>query len=99
MKIHQLPMGARFEYEGQAYVKTGPMLATGPGGQRLIPRYAVLKVLGDQPSPVPQGPKPLSRQAVTAAFEAFRTRCRPLVRDDDHAAWQAACAEFLKTLD
>jgi hypothetical protein len=24
MKIHQLPMGARFEYAGQTFVKTGP---------------------------------------------------------------------------
>lgn len=26
MKIHQLPMGARFAYEGEEYVKTGPPL-------------------------------------------------------------------------
>lgn len=25
MKIHQLPMGARFEFEGEEYVKTGPL--------------------------------------------------------------------------
>jgi uncharacterized protein (DUF1330 family) len=45
MKIHQLPMGARFEYEGAEYVKTGPQLASGAGGQKLIPKYAVLKPL------------------------------------------------------
>lgn len=53
MKIHQLPMGARFEYEGQTYVKTGPLLGAGAGGQRLIPKYAVLKV--------PDGSAPAAR--------------------------------------
>lgn len=38
-------MGARFEYEGVEYVKTGPQLASGPGGQKLIPKYAVLRPL------------------------------------------------------
>jgi hypothetical protein len=50
MKIHQLPPGARFEYEGEEYVKTGPLLGTGKGGQRLIPKYAVLKVQGTSES-------------------------------------------------
>jgi len=31
MKIHQLPQGARFDYEGEEYVKTGPLFATGKG--------------------------------------------------------------------
>lgn len=37
MKIHQLPMGARFEFEGAEYVKTGPLLAA---------RAEFLKALG-----------------------------------------------------
>ena len=45
MKIHQLPIGGRFEYEGVEYVKTAPLFATANGKQRLIPKYAVLKVL------------------------------------------------------
>ena len=39
-------MGARFEYEGVVYVKTGPLTASSEeGGQRIIPRYAILKAL------------------------------------------------------
>lgn len=39
-------MGARFEYEGNVYVKTGPMTASSEqGGQRIIPRYATLRPL------------------------------------------------------
>ena len=44
MKLTQLPLGARFEYEGEIFTKTGPMTAASEkGGQRMIPRYAVLK--------------------------------------------------------
>lgn len=55
MKIHQLPLGARFAYEGAEYVKTGPQLASGPSGQRLIPKYAVLAPLDGKASAAPPG--------------------------------------------
>ena len=56
MKIHQLPQGARFEYEDEEYVKTGPLFGTGKAGQRLIPRYAVLKPLDNiEPVSRPKG--------------------------------------------
>ena len=39
-------MGARFEYEGVVYFKTGPLTASSEaGGQRIIPRHAVLRSL------------------------------------------------------
>ena len=60
MKIHLLPMGARFVYEGEEYVKTGPLFASGKGGQRLIPKYAVLTPLGDQ-APVRKTPRTADR--------------------------------------
>ena len=44
MKLTQLPLGARFEYDGEIFTKTGPMTAASEKhGQRMIPRYAVLK--------------------------------------------------------
>lgn len=94
MKIHQLPMGARFEYEGQEYTKTGPQIGSGAGGQRLIPKYAVLKVPAGAP---PRGP--LAREAVLAAFERFHAACAPLVPEERRDALAAARAEFLKALD
>lgn len=91
-------MGARFEYEGAEYAKTGPLLATGPGGQRLIPKYAVLKPLDGVPPPVEKVPVSVSRAAVLAAFERFHAACAPLVPDERQDALAAAREDFLKAL-
>lgn len=99
MKIHQMPMGARFVYEGEEYVKSGPMVATGRTGQRLIPKYAVLKPLGEvtaAPGPMPSDT--LSRTAVLDAFGAFYNRCEALVADEKRGELESGRAEFLRAL-
>ena len=73
MKLQQLAMGARFEYEGVTYVKTGPMTASSDaGGQRIIPRYANLRVLEE---PVAESKAPIKGRLeavrVRTAFERF----------------------------
>jgi len=36
MKLQEIPVGARFEYQGRVFVKTGPITATAEdGGQRM----------------------------------------------------------------
>ena len=99
MKIHQLPQAARFEYEGNEYVKTGPLSGTGKGGQRLIPRYAVLKPLDNIETA--RGPKNdvLQRSGVLRAFDTFYTECKALVPEDKQMALDAARDRFLKALD
>lgn len=100
MKIHQLPIGARFEYEGQEYVKTAPLFATGAAGQRLIPKYAVLTPLGEVAgSPAAQPGKPIARAAVVQAFDAFYAQCKAWVADDRQTALDLARERFLKALD
>ena len=100
MKIHQLPEGARFEYEGEEYVKTGPMFATGKRGQRLIPKYAVLKPLGTvDTAPTKAKNDLLPRAAVRAAFDAFYTECARHVPDDRRPAVEAAREPFLQAID
>ena len=99
MKIQQLPIGARFQYEGEDYVKTGPLLATANGRQRLIPKYAVLKVL-DGSQPVPEKKSTLvGRDQVILAFERFCAECLPAIPEEKRAAAEAARAAFLKALD
>jgi hypothetical protein len=99
MKIHQLPMGARFEYAGQAYVKSGPLVATGPDGQRLIPKYAVLKVLdGSVPKAAVQA-TPLSRESVLAALADYHATCATLIPQEQSPALDAARAAFLKAIE
>lgn len=72
MKFQHLPIGARFEYEGRWYTKVGPLVAAEEGGgQRMIPRYAVLRgsnnVAAAAPVTVPQ----LETAEVSAAFAEF----------------------------
>lgn len=99
MKIHQLPHGARFEYEGDEYVKTGPLLATGKGGQRLIPKYAVLQPLGEAGGvPPKKAPDALSAARVAEAVEAFCDECRRLVPADRHPALEAARSRLVEAL-
>jgi len=100
MKIHQLPQGARFEYEGEEYVKTGPLFATGKGGQRLIPKYAVLKPLGVIESiPAKAGSDSVSREAVLEGFATFYTDCKALMPEDQQTLLDAARDRFLKALE
>ncbi len=102
-------MGARFEYEGKVYVKTGPMTAASEqGGQRMIPRFAVLKPLD---GPVAEPPKPdrrLDEAAVMAAFARFYGDCAHLLYGDEsdvdkarasRAALEAARERFLADLE
>lgn len=99
MKIHQLPLGARFEYEGEEYVKTGPMFATSQGGQRMIPKYAVLKPLGSaDAAPDASQSETVLRAEVLKAFGTFYLRCAALVPEGDRGDLEAARGTFLKTL-
>lgn len=92
-------MGARFEYAGQTYVKSGPLVGTGPDGQRLIPKYAVLKVLDGS---VPKAAVPatsLTREAVLAAFADYHATCTALIPPEQQPALDAARAAFLKAIE
>lgn len=92
-------MGTRFEYEGKAYVKTGPLVGSGEGGQRLIPKYAVLKVL-DGSAPQSAAPAtPLARETVMAAFADYCTTCAELIPPEQQPALDAARAAFLKAIE
>ena len=99
MKIHQLPMGARFEYRGEEYVKTGPMFGTGENGPQLIPRSAVLKPI-NEPDVAHEGITDcVSRASVLHAFQAFYAECQTLVTDGQHAALESLRERFLSSLD
>lgn len=100
MKIHQLAIGARFKYEGEEYVKSGPLFGTGKAGQRLIPKYAVLTPLGEVGVAVDkERSETLSRADVIRAFEAFYVECKTLVPDERQMAMDGARNRFLKAFD
>lgn len=99
MKIHQLPLGARFEYEGEEYVKSGPMFATGNAGQRMIPKYAVLKPLDPLAATPEAGPNEvIPHAAVLKAFAAFYARCTELVPEERRGQLEGARGSFLQAL-
>jgi hypothetical protein len=100
MKFQQLPLGARFEFEGQVYCKTGPMTASSEaGGQRMMPRWADLRVLDGLARPRPrQVPESLDADRVRAAFEVFVAELSELVEAERQPALAHARGRFLKTL-
>lgn len=82
MKFQQLPVGTRFEYDGRIYVKSGPLTAAGEsGGQRIIPRSAVLRPLDAPADPKPKAGRRLDEARVLAAFEAFHGECVQLLHE------------------
>lgn len=91
-------MGARFEYEGQVYVKTGPITAAAEaGGQRIIPRSAVLRPL-DLPGTT-EGKGRLEGPVVRKAFASFVDTCQRLVGEAGQAELEQARQRFLKAID
>lgn len=99
MKLQQLAIGDRFDYEGQTYVKTGPLTATTEaGGSRIIPRYAVLAPAGSAAARAPMPSGQLDRPAVIAAFERFAAIARQLAPEDRQAALDDARRQFLADL-
>lgn len=98
MKIHQLPYGARFEYKGEEYVKTGPMFGTGKSGQQLIPRSAVLKPIGEVNATREENKELVSKTEILYAFDAFYKECQTLVPKQQHAAMESLRNKFLASL-
>jgi hypothetical protein len=99
MKIHELPIGTQFEFQGQPYVKTGPQVAEGPAGRRLIPRHATLRPLaGPAAEPASSADETLSRADVEHAFGAFYARCCELVPADRQVDLEWARDQFRKAL-
>jgi len=100
MKLQHLAIGARFEYEGKTFVKTGPLTASSEnGGQQIIPRYAVLKPLDAPASENKVIRGKLTEATVRAAFDTFYRHCQRLVDENGQAELDAARKRFLATFD
>ena len=99
MKIHQLSDGARFEYKGEVFVKTGPMFGTGPNGPQLIPRSAVLRPLGESAAACGTADSQVTKAAVESAFSAFYADCQALVTEERQAELALLRERFLTSID
>lgn len=100
MKIHQFPLGARFEYEGDVFTKTGPMTARGEqSGPRLIPRHVVLQPPAASAEKPPAAPRcPLDDAGIIAALDEFCATCEALLDASRRPALQDARQRFLDRL-
>lgn len=79
MKFHDLTIGQRFEFDGVAYVKTSPVLASREEGteRKFMARSASVRPLdGSQALPAAKADQLLRAEAVLAAFEAYHSACR-----------------------
>lgn len=90
MKFHQLSIGQRFEFEGEVYVRTRPMIAVreANGSSRMIRRSATVRVLAQEtaastPTHENEG---LEREAVLQAFDVFYAHCLRELGDIESAA-------------
>ena len=106
MKFPQLPVGHRFDYQGETLVKVGPMTACNErgGDTRLIPRSAVIVPVTAQPAQA-AAPAPLATERVQAALAGFEARWRGALDDLDETdrgrveqALSSAHAELRDTL-
>lgn len=99
MKLQHLPIGARFEFKGQVFVKTGPLTAASEeGGQQIIPRSAVLKPL-EAPVAEPKGKgRQLDETKLLAAFEDFYRTCSELLDEPARPQLVEARTRFLQAL-
>lgn len=101
MKLQHLAIGARFEYEGLVFVKTGPLTASSElGGQRMIPRYATLKPLDVPAAEASKAPVRgrLEAVRVRTAFERFYESCERLVPESGRNELADARQQFFEAI-
>ena len=78
MKFHELPIGQQFEFEGETYVKSAPLIAchAQSGKQKFMPRYAAVRLAGEAVPAAPVQKSGMIRiEAVGSAFDEFYACC------------------------
>ncbi len=80
MKFHELTVGRRFEFAGEAYRKTSLVLASHEqsGNSKFMARSAPVTPLDKAAMPAKK-PGEVPRDSVLAAFEAYHRRCGELL--------------------
>lgn len=78
MKFKLLSIGQKFEYEGEIFVKTSPLVASNikTAHNKMIPRYAALKLLNETDSDKEQVLNDtVNAQEILNEFNTFYARC------------------------
>ena len=86
MKFKLLSIGQRFEYDGDVYVKTSPLIASNikTSENKMIPRYAVLTLLDDTGVNEKKVKKEsIDAQEILNAFNVFYEKCITTLEDNN----------------
>lgn len=78
MKFKLLSIGQKFEYDGEVYVKTSPLIASNikTSENKMIPRYATLTLLDETGIQKQQIKKDaVNTQEILNAFNIFYEKC------------------------
>jgi len=84
MKFKLLGIGQKFEYQGELYVKTSPLIASNmeTGHNKMIPAYAALTLQEQSVSEEAVAQKDtLNSEQVIEAFNDFYVNCVDLIED------------------
>ena len=86
MKFKLLSIGQKFEYDGEVYVKTSPLIASNikTSENKMIPRYATLTLLdesGIQKQKIKKDS--VNAQEILNAFNIFYEKCIATLEDNN----------------
>lgn len=94
MKFQKLPIGQQFEFAGEIYVKSAPLIASHvqSGKQKFMPHYALVRLTGEAvpAAPVQKGGM-IRAEAVVLAFDEFYARCLSVLENLPVEKQGAAC--------
>jgi len=86
MKFKLLSIGQKFEYDGDVYVKTSPLIASNvkTSENKMIPRYATLILLDDAGKNQQKVKKEtINSQEILSAFNIFYEKCITTLEDNN----------------
>ena len=85
MKFHLLPVGEKFEYQGEIYIKADKLIANSEltGKNRLIPRSANVQPVNEQPSSTPRviDEHQVQTAKVLEEFDKYHQYCKQCLSD------------------
>ena len=104
MKFHEISIGQRFDFEGDAYVKTGPVMASRErdGARRLMRRSSQVTLSAEETCAesveAETSAEVLPRERVLTAFETFSALCDRCLEEMLDACDQRAVEESRRAL-
>jgi len=83
MKFHELTIGQKFEFQGTAFIKTTPMIASAieNSTQKFMARSATVKPLDLLAPPIKPSQSTLQTEIVQNAFEKFYASCQAVLEE------------------